>query len=273
MDTQAPGSASAVLADLVAAGLVSHEMIVDADKTGDEATALRALCALISGSVYRVDAWHYAFPVTGADMDGTLADLSPADRAASLRTALEASLGPDAIHLNTTAVPSSTRAALSRPLAFLRAQDDAVSGALCEAGSDLQAVVNARYATECARLTASVDPGGALAARLEAIEARQAGILERLECQAAPADNGQALENVTKSLSALLHRLDVQSELLHAHLAQENRVAAQLAELGEMATAPADFQESLGLTFAEFLARMERQSEQDRAALRVPQFS
>ncbi|WP_424930088.1 hypothetical protein [Amaricoccus tamworthensis] len=273
MDTRAPDSASAVLADLVAAGLVSHEMVVDADKISDEAVALRGLCALVSGSVYRVDAWHYAFPVTAADMDGRLGDLPPGDWTDALQEALTASLGQDAVWLNATDVLPDSAGILSRPLAFLRAHDGAVNSALTGAGAELQAIVNARYATECAHLTAGAGESGDLAARLDAIEATQAEILARLDRPAGPMADSTTVEKLTKTLGALLHRIDAQSELLHEHIAQEDRVSAQLAELSELATAPADFQESLGLTFAEFLARMERQSEQDRAAMQVPRFS
>lgn len=271
MDTRAPDSASAVLADLVAAGLVSHEMVVDADKISDEAVALRGLCALVSGSVYRVDAWHYAFPVTAADMDGRLGELPPGDWTDALQVALTETLGQDAVWLNATDILPDSAEILSRPLAFLRAHDGAVNGALSGAGSDLQAIVNARYATECAHLTAGA--GGGLAERLDTIEATQAEILARLDRPAGPMADSTAVEKLTKTLGALLHRIDAQSELLHGHIAQEDRVSAQLAELSELATAPTDFQESLGLTFAEFLARMERQSEQDRAAMQVPRFS
>ena len=60
----------------------------------------------------------------------------------------------------------------------------------------------------------------------------------------------------------MLQRLDAQAEVLHAHIAREDMVAGRLAELAAIAGAPAAFRETLGLTLAEFLARLE-----NRAAL------
>ena len=69
----------------------------------------------------------------------------------------------------------------------------------------------------------------------------------------------------------MLERLDAQAEVLHAHIGREDMVAGRLAELAELAGAPAAFQETLGLTLAEFLARLERRAEE--APTRVPPFS
>ena len=55
------GAGPAALADLVAAGLVSHEMIGDPARLGGEAAALRLLCAHVSGSIWRIEPYHYAF--------------------------------------------------------------------------------------------------------------------------------------------------------------------------------------------------------------------
>ena len=82
-----------------------------------------------------------------------------------------------------------------------------------------------------------------------------------------------ALAALTETLTAVLQRLDAQAGVLEAQIAREDEVAGRLADLAELAGSPAAFQETLGVTFAEFLARIERQAEEGRAALRVPQFS
>jgi hypothetical protein len=66
----------------------------------------------------------------------------------------------------------------------------------------------------------------------------------------------------------VLERLDAQGEALAAHAGREDMVAARLAELAEIAGRPQAFQETLGVTLAEFLAELERRSE---TAIRVPQ--
>ena len=74
LDIPSPDSAPAALADLIAAGLVSHEMIGDPSRLGGEAEALRTLCGLVSGSVWRIEPFHYAFrgavPRAGATPEG-----------------------------------------------------------------------------------------------------------------------------------------------------------------------------------------------------------
>ena len=76
-----------MLAELIAAGLVSHEMIADPARLGGEAEALRLLCGLVAGPVWRIEPWHYAFR---ADPGG-----APAARAAELEAALQAELGAE----------------------------------------------------------------------------------------------------------------------------------------------------------------------------------
>ena len=66
---------------------------------------------------------------------------------------------------------------LDQPLLLLRAQAAAIGGALEAAPAGLQAIVNARYAGEVARLTAAAEAGSGLDARLAAIEAGQERIL------------------------------------------------------------------------------------------------
>ena len=82
-------SGPAVLAELIAAGLVSHEMIADPARLGGEAEALRLLCGLVAGPVWRIEPWHYAFR---ADPGGV-----PPARAAELEAALAAELGEGAV--------------------------------------------------------------------------------------------------------------------------------------------------------------------------------
>jgi hypothetical protein len=262
LDTAAPESAPTALADLIAAGLVSHEMIGDPGRLG-EAEALRALCGLVAGPVWRIEPYHYAFRPGPADLGGGLGGLPPADWAAALEAALQAALG-EAVWVNATdllpdAVPDA-------PLLLLRAQAAAVAGALEPAGPELQAVIGARFAAAAARLAAG--DTGALAERLAGIEARQAAILEGLQAQAA---QGVALARVTEALGAVLDRLDDQAAALAAHAGREDMVAGRLAELAAMAGSPAAFQETLGVTLAEFLAQLERRAE--AAPTRVPQFS
>jgi hypothetical protein len=239
----------AALADLIAAGLVSHEMIGDPGRLG-EAEALRALCGLVAGPIWRVEPYHYAFRAGPADLGGALGGLAPEDWAAALEAALQAALG-EAAWVNATEVPAAPDA----PVLLLRAQAEAVSEALEAAGPELSAIIGARFAAAAARLAAG--DTGALAERLAAIEARQAAILAALEAQT----QGAALARVAEGLGAVLERLDAQA-------GREDMVAGRLAELVEAAVAPAAFQETLGVTLAEFLARLER-----REATKVPQFS
>jgi hypothetical protein len=250
LDAPSPEAAPAALNDLIAARLVSHEMIGDPGRLG-EAEALRALCGLVAGPVWRIEPYHYAFRAEPRDLGGALGALPPEDWAGALEAALQAALG-EAVWVNGTDVPAAPDA----PVLLLRAQAEAVAGALEAAGPGLVAVIGARFAAAAARLAAGSE--GALAERLAAIEARQARILEALEAQAA---QGAALARVGEALGAVLARLDAQA-------GREDMVAARLAELAAIAGAPSAFQETLGVTLAEFLAELERRAE---TAVRVPQ--
>jgi hypothetical protein len=260
VDTRSPAPAEAanagpaVLADLIAAGLVSHEMIGDPARLGGETEALRLLCALVAGPVWRIEPYHYAFR---ADPDGV-----PEARAAELEAALQAELGPDAVWVSATERPEA--ADLDQPLLLLRAHGAAAQGVLEAAGPEITAVIGARFAAAAARLVAGAETGSALDARLAAIEARQAALLAALEARAdTDRIGGEALARVAAALAEVLQRLDAQAEVLHTHIAREDMVAGRLAELSAIAGAPADFRETLGLTLAEFLARLE-----NREALR-----
>jgi hypothetical protein len=268
VDTPAP----AALSDLIAAGLVSHEMIGDPAKLGGEAGCLRALCALINGPVYRVEAYHYAFRAEPGDPDGRLATLAPGEWTDALETALCASLGEDAVWLNATDLLPEADAALAQPILLLRAQDAAISGALESAGPEIQAVVNARYAAECARLTVeqtiSDGAGERLASQLVAIEERQRAILEGLAIRDAATQ--ETLTALSRTLARVLDRLDAQAEALNAHMEHEARAPAT-QDAQNIAETVEAFRKTLGLTLAEFLARIEQRSEEDRAAIRISQ--
>jgi hypothetical protein len=242
-------------------------MIGDPAKLGGEAATLKALCALVAGPVWRIDPFHYAFRAGAEDLGGRLRDLAPGEWTGALEAALQGALGADAVWLNPTDLLPEAGGALAQPLLVLRAHAAAVSEGLAAAGPELQAVVNARFAVECARLAASAEAGSALAARLAAIEVRQAEILEKLA-----AGPDESLARLTEALAVVLQRLDAQAAVLHGHIAREDMVAGRLTELAALAGTPALFQETLGVTLAEFLARLERRAEEG-VPQRVPQFS
>jgi hypothetical protein len=263
--SQSPDSPTA-LADLVAAGLVSHEVIGDPARLA-EPEALKALCGLVSGPIWRIEPFHYAFKAGPGDLGGALGGRAAEDWAGAIEAALQAALGADAAWVNATdLLPDAAPAALDQPLLLLRAHAAAVAGALEPAGPGLQAVINARFATATARLAAD-DAAGPLAERLRAIESGQDGILAAVEARAGI---GETLARLAETLAVVLQRLDAQSDVLHAHIAREDMVAGRLAELTELAVGPAAFQETLGITLAEFLARLERR---EAEPARVPQFS
>ena len=259
-------------------------MIGDPGRLGPEAAALRVLCGLIAGPVWRIEPFHYAFRAAAGDLGGALAARPPEDWAAALEAALQGELGLETVWVSATDLAEDTgdgiedgeAAALDQPLLVLRAQGEAIAGSLAAAGPELLAVVNARVAVETARLTAAgiadeiLDalPGSALDARLAGLEAGQAEIRAGL---AAQAEATAALSALGATLETVLRRLDAQADVMNGHIAREDMVAGRLAELSAMAGTPAAFQETLGLTLAEFLARLETGAE--AAPTRVPQFS
>lgn len=225
MDMQTTDAGPAVLNDLVAAGLVNHEMIADPARLAGEDAALRALCALVSGTIYRLGAFHYAFRAGADDLGGRLGALPTGDWAGALQAALEAALGAECAWVNATGLLGGEGAGLDQPLLLLlQARETAVAAGLAAAPPGVRAVVDARYAVEAARLTAGGAPGSELDRRLEAIEARQA-------------------------------------EILAVVLAREAAMADVLARLDTLANRPAEFETRLGLTLAEFLAQLERRSD------------
>jgi hypothetical protein len=273
VDCHVPDSAPAALTDLIAAGLISHEVIGDPQRLGPEAETLKTLCGLIGGPVWRVGSFHYAFRALPGDLGGRLAETPAAAWTAALEAALQAELGGEAIWVSPADVLPEGEADLDQPLLLLRAQAEAVSGALEAAPAPLQAVISAGYAIEVARLTAGAGPGQGqgLAARLEAIEAGQARILDALAAaassEAAPIETAPivtALARLENSLNTGMNA--VLEEVLRRLEAQEAQLAAQAAGIEALAARPdaapeGGFQETIGLTLAEFLARLETRAE------------
>ena len=286
------------MADLVAAGLVSHEMVGDPARLGTEAGTLAALCAEIGGPVWRLAPFHYAFRARPEDLGGQLAGIDPADWAGAIGTRLGAALGAaEALRISAAAPAAElARAAnlgageapalLEAPLLLLRAQGVAVDAGLVAAGPGTQAVVHARFAVEAARLAAGrltgAEPGSALARRLAMIETRQEEMLEMLVERA---EEAASLGRLAAMLAAALDRLDAQGATL-AGLAAETglltgRVAALAAatesapdpaaeagrSMAAVAAETAAFRRELGLALAEFLARLEQEAALRPAAL------
>jgi len=278
--------APAALADLVAAGLVSHEMIGDPARLRGEAATLRVLCAQVPGSIWRIEPYHYAFRLEpglagGLPGDGGL-PATPETAAAALAARLAAELGADAAWVSATDLIASDEAAsdhaatagepavdLDAPLLLLRAGAAAVADGLACAGAGVQAVVSAGFAVRAARLAAGRIEGESgpaapdLGRRLAALEAGQGRIEAALAAEAESRAAAAAAEvRLSELLAKVLRRLDAQADVLHGHIAREDQVAGRLGEIAALAGAAggaaAGFQETLGLALAEFLARLER---------------
>lgn len=312
MDIPSPDSAPAALADLIAAGLVSHEMIGDPSRLDGEAEALRTLCDLVSGSVWRIEPFHYAFRIGHGDLGGVCDGAGVDAQASALEGALQAALGADAAWVNAAdLVPTALRAPYvalggssaaasgplpDAPLLLLRAGDEARRAALEVAGPNTQAVIGARFALAAARLAAGLGEEGRLAERLAAIETGQAAILAALEAEAARAghersEQGVALDRLAGAIAALAARIDTAASrsdamaetLVETMIETAARMAAQADQAVQMSARTAEetaarlaelatFRETIGLTLAEFLADLERRSAVPMP-VRVPQFS
>ena len=256
MDSQFPDPAPTALADLIAAGIVSHEMIGDPAALGSEAEALQMLCAQVLGPVWRLDPFHYAFRARPEDLGGRLATIAPEDWTAALEAALRVALGADAVWISAADVaPAASLPDL--PLLLLRAQGSALAEGLAAAGPGTQAVIQARFAVEAARLAAGAEPGSALAHRLAVIETRQEEMLEMVaratEAATEAATGAATLGRLGATLAAAIERLDAQ-------VAELGKQATQIEFLAGRAPAPeaAAFPTELALTLAEFLARLEQ---------------
>lgn len=192
----------------------------------------------------------------------------------ALKTALGLSPDSDAVWLGTiepdpdTPREEASGAALDAPLLLLRAQADAVGEAVASARiaapeAGLQAVIQARYAAETARLTArslaAAEPGTALARRLAAIELRQEEILARLAEAAPVLGPDPLLVRLHEGLAGILDRLErheARAGDLAEHLAEH--LTVHLSGLLTERPVPTAFQETIGLSLAEFLAQLDR---------------
>jgi len=308
LDIPSPDSAPAALADLIAAGLVSHEMIGDPGRLGGEAEALRTLCGLVAGPVWRIEPFHYAFRVAPGDLGGACDALGGEARAAALEAALQGALGADAAWVNAadlvpgaSATPPSTEIGVATvgdagpladaPLLLLRAQAEATREALEVAGGEIQAVIGARFAIAAARLGAEVmadamaanegrvaegkagvpDLAGQVAGRLGALEARQAALVAALEAEAALAERArEAQEAALDRLAGAVTALAAQVDAAAARA--ETAVERAASGEAERRAGLEAFRDTVGLTLAEFLAALERRAEAP-VAVRVPQFS
>lgn len=274
-----PDATPRVLADLIAAGLVSHEMIGDPDRLGGETAALKALCAAVTGPVWRIEAYHYAFRAGSGDLGGRLGTLSPGDWTGALAAALTESLGEGAVWLNPTDLLPETGAAFEQPLLFLRAQAAAVADGLAAAGPEVAAVISARYAAEVARLSTGIR--SPLAAHVDAVAMRtEAMAADVAVLRAGPAGSHDALaQTVAEALEAALApvtarleaQLSAQTARLEALAATvETEVLGSLRRLAAVSGAPDAFQETLGVTLAEIIARLEHRFETGHPSLVAP---
>lgn len=267
-----PDETPAVLADLIAAGLVSHEMIGDPDRLGGETAALKTLCAIVTGPVWRIGAYHYAFRAGPRDLGGRLGVMAPGDWTGAITAALAESLGPDAVWLNPTDLLPEAGAVLEQPLLFLRAQAAAVADGLSAAGPEVAAVISARYAAEVARLSTGIRSPlaahvEALGARLETMGATLGGGMGAL--LAAPAANPDQLsrivtEAVTAAVTAAV-TVTVTETVAAAMAPATARLEARLAEqMGEITRQSAALQaqaarlEALGRMMEAGLSGLER---------------
>lgn len=238
------GDPPAALRDLIAARLVSHEAIGDPARLGAEAAALRALCGLVAGPVYRLEPFHYAFMLRPGDPDGAALDAGLADAlgAEALwvgETALLPAEAADDLAADPAAGPAAEpdagAATLSEAgLLVLRVQDAATGGAIAAADPALRAVVDARTAVEAAR--------------------RAADLAAALGLEAAAAT---AADAATGALDRRIAALETRLEGLVADR-MERRDAALSAALAAQAAETRAFEARLGLALAEFLARLER---------------
>ena len=286
MDIPSPDSAPAALADLIAAGLVSHEMIGDPGRLGGEAEALRSLCALVAGPVWRLEPFHYAFRIAQGDLGGACDDAGADGRATALEAALQGALGGDAVWVNAAdlvpaaagpgAGPGSVSGSAAgplpdAPLLLLRARAEATREALAVGEGEVQAVIGARFAVAAARLAAE---GAATAVTEARAEARAEAHAEALVDAGGLAARLAALEAARTGQEAALDRLAGAVATLAAGI--DAAAARSEATAAALADGLAAFRDTVGLTLAEFLAELERRAEGRAEApmpLRVPQFS
>ncbi|HVH01700.1 MAG TPA: hypothetical protein VM891_01875, partial [Amaricoccus sp.] len=269
MDIPSPDSAPAALADLIAAGLVSHEMIGDPGRLGGEAEALRSLCALVAGPVWRLEPFHYAFRIAQGDLGGACDDAGADGRATALEAALQGALGGDAVWVNAAdlvpaaagpgagSVSGSAAGPLpDAPLLLLRARAEATREALAVVEGEVQAVIGARFAVAAARLAAE---GAATAVTEARAEARAEAHAEALVDAGGLAARLAALEAARAGQEAALDRLAGAVATLAAGI--DAAAARSEATAAALADGLAAFRDTVGLTLAEFLAELERRAE------------
>lgn len=263
------------LADLVAAGLVSHELIGDPARLGAEVATLRRLCAHVSGSIWRIEPYHYAFRLTGPD-DETNDGTDPETAGAALAARLAAEFGPDAVWVSPTDLiaetdsdsggatdPSADPAAdtgadmgpdtgsdmgsnmaaaidLDAPLLLLRASAGAVADGIDFAGPGVQAVVSASFAARAARIAADrLDADRIESARIEMARIEMARIEDRAERLEGP--------DLAQRFAALE--------------AGQARIEAALATEAESRAAAAAAEVRLTELFAKVLCRLDAQAD------------
>jgi hypothetical protein len=236
VNTTPSESEPTILGNLVASGLVNHELIGDPARLPGETAILRALCRHVAGPVYRIAPFHYAFGAAPGDLEGKLADLPQSDWAEAIEALLVAEFGAEAAWVSSTdLLPQEDSPLPEAPVLMLRAWGMAATEGIRAAGPELHAVINARFAAQAATVLAAqsvekIEPAlAALDARLAALEAT---LETRLDA---------GLAGLTATLEAGLADL---GRRLEAHGASET--AARMAH-----------EELLGLTLAEFLARLE----------------
>lgn len=250
-----PDPTPALLANLAAAGLVSHELIGDPARFGNETAVLEALCAKVSGAVYRLGPFHYAFRLGARDVDGLLGSsrgepfgerepntcepgtCEPAAWGAALEAAFAAEFGAEAAWVSPADLVHAAGDEVgldARQVLFLKAAGEAAAATLTEA-PDLVAVINARFAALAAETTAALS--------VEAVERAAA---------AAEAERG-TLAGRLDALAAGLERLEAGLTRITAAAETAAQSAAQSA-VEAQAGALAAFESRLGLTLAELMA-------------------
>jgi hypothetical protein len=298
-----PEAPPAVLANLVAAGLVSHELIGDPARFADETAALTALCAKVSGAVYRLGPFHYAFRLGAQDLDGLLGSREPDAWGAAIEAAFASEFGPEAVWVSGTDLVTDLQAGLeARQVLFLKAAGEATAAALVEVPG-LKAVINARFAALAAETTAALTAEAvertaaaagaesiALARRLDALAARfetlEAGLrtTAREAAEAATAAEKRLTAALEERLEAGLARIAAAVEAQGGALADQKAgqealasgIAAAEASVARLVLAEADragalaaFEGRLGLTLAEFVAAIGAQTGSAAAAARI----
>lgn len=236
MDTPISATAPKILENLVAAGLVSHELIGDPARLGTESVALAALCARIAGPVYRLGAFHYAFRAVATDLSGTLGEVEAAGWSAAIEASLATELGEEAVWVSAADFAAEAEAGIDgREILFLKAAGGATAAVLAEA-PDLQAVIHAgiaaRAAETAATLTASAIKEATRAAGADAAQLADAvvGLSDRVG--AVEHDIGTRVET---GLTGPVERLSTRIGVLENGIGARIEAAVAVAVAGSVA--------------------------------------